>query len=45
MSNFEAMHPKNCFVIRDNEEKQIHTDELVVGDLITIRYALPASPI
>ncbi|KAH7698956.1 Protein CATP-1 a, partial [Aphelenchoides avenae] len=36
VSNFEAMHPKNCFVIRDNEEKQIHTDELVVGDLITI---------
>ncbi|KAI1731463.1 e1-E2 ATPase domain-containing protein [Ditylenchus destructor] len=37
VSDFATLMPQNCYVIRDGEEKQIPSDELVVGDLVWIK--------
>ena len=35
--DFAQQMPHNCSIIRDCEEKQIPSDELVVGDIVIIR--------
>ncbi|KAE9552572.1 hypothetical protein FO519_004229 [Halicephalobus sp. NKZ332] len=37
VSNFQSLLPQNCFVFRDCEERQVPCEELVVGDLVSIR--------
>uniref|UniRef100_A0A915ECQ7 Cation-transporting P-type ATPase N-terminal domain-containing protein n=1 Tax=Ditylenchus dipsaci TaxID=166011 RepID=A0A915ECQ7_9BILA len=37
VSGLETILPQNCFVIRDCSEREIFSQELVVGDLISIK--------
>jgi len=38
MESFKSLVPQFALVIRDNEKKPVHAEELVVGDLIEVKF-------